>query len=52
MLVFDRLGKKIVVTNFEKQLLPYAREMLKIYNEINNLAFEKDAVIEFHLKST
>ncbi|PJI08646.1 MULTISPECIES: LysR family transcriptional regulator [Clostridium] len=42
--LFDRLGKKIVVTDFGKQLLPYAREMLKIYNEINNAAFEKDQI--------
>ncbi|URZ14511.1 LysR family transcriptional regulator [Clostridium felsineum] len=42
--LFDRLGKKIVITSFGRELLPYAREMLKIYREINNISKNAEEV--------
>lgn len=42
--LFDRLGKKIVLTSLGKELVPYAREMLSLYKEINNLTSEKNKV--------
>ena len=35
--LFDRLGKKIILTNIGKELIPYARQMLFLDKEIKNL---------------
>jgi DNA-binding transcriptional LysR family regulator len=35
--LFDRLGKKIVLTAAGRELVPYAREMLRLYSEIKNI---------------
>jgi DNA-binding transcriptional LysR family regulator len=42
--LFDRLGKKIVITNIGKQLVPHAKKMLEVYKEIKDITNEKDEV--------
>lgn len=42
--LFDRLGKKIVLTNVGKDLVPYAKQMLDIYKEIKNITSDKNEV--------
>ncbi|MCB2312116.1 LysR family transcriptional regulator [Clostridium tagluense] len=42
--LFDRLGKKIVLTNVGKELVPYAKQMLNIYKEIKNITSEPNGV--------
>lgn len=42
--LFDRLGKKIVVTNMGKELVPYATQMLQIYKEIKNITSDSKSV--------
>lgn len=42
--LFDRLGKKIVLTNRGRQLVPHAKKMLEIYKEIKDITNEKDQV--------
>ncbi len=39
--LFDRLGKKIVLTNVGKELVPYAKQMLQVYKEIKNITSEE-----------
>ena len=39
-ILFNRLGKKIILTNLGKELIPYAKQMLEVYKEIlENLGF-------------
>lgn len=42
--LFDRLGKKVILTNVGKELVPYARQMLDIYKEIKNITSEQNGV--------
>ncbi|WP_312112104.1 LysR family transcriptional regulator [Brevibacillus reuszeri] len=42
--LFDRLGKKVILTNFGRELVPYARKMLDTYKEIRSLAAEQTGV--------
>jgi Transcriptional regulator len=42
--LFDRLGKKILLTNVGKELVPYARQMLGVYKEIKNITSEQKGV--------
>jgi len=42
--LFDRLGKKIILTNVGKELVPYAKQMLYVYKEIMNLKSEGKGV--------
>jgi len=42
--LFDRLGKKIVLTNVGKDLVPYAKQMLQVYKEIKNITSDKNSV--------
>lgn len=42
--LFDRLGKKIVLTNVGRELVPHARQMLDIYKEIKNITNDQNAV--------
>jgi len=42
--LFDRLGKSIILTNAGKELVPYAKEMLNIYNNIKNIASDSSCV--------
>ena len=42
--LFDRLGKKIVLTNVGKDLVPYAKQMLHVYKEIKNLTSDQNGV--------
>lgn len=42
--LFDRLGKKIVLTNIGKELVPYAKQMIQIYKEIKNITAEENGV--------
>jgi DNA-binding transcriptional LysR family regulator len=42
--LFDRLGKKIMLTNVGKELVPYARQMLEVYKEIKNITSEQKGV--------
>ncbi|WFD12348.1 LysR family transcriptional regulator [Tepidibacter hydrothermalis] len=43
-ILFDRLGKKIILTNVGKKLVPYARQMLDTYSEIKNITSDKNCV--------
>jgi len=43
-ILFDRLGKKIVLTNVGKELVPYARQMLDLYKDIKNITSESKCV--------
>ncbi|MEK4670135.1 LysR family transcriptional regulator [Niallia sp. FSL R7-0271] len=38
--LFDRLGKKIILTHFGKQFLPYANQIIELYNQ--SLTIEKE----------
>lgn len=42
--LFDRLGKKIILTNVGKELVPYAKQMLYVYKEIKNITSEQKGV--------
>lgn len=42
--LFDRLGKKIVLTNVGKALVPYAKKILYLYGEIKNITSEASKV--------
>ncbi|MFT8314283.1 MAG: LysR family transcriptional regulator [Clostridium sp.] len=42
--LFDRLGKKIILTNVGKELVPYAKQMLYVYKEIKNMTSEQNGV--------
>lgn len=42
--LFDRLGKKIVLTNVGNDLVPYAIQMLSLYKEIMNITSEENGV--------
>lgn len=42
--LFDRLGKKIVLTNVGKELVPYAKQMLHVYKKIKNITSEQNGV--------
>jgi len=42
--LFDRLGKKIVLTNVGKELVPYAKQMLHTYKNIKNITSEHNDV--------
>ena len=42
--LFDRLGKKNILTSVGKKLLPYAKQMLKLYKEIKNITYDEDDV--------
>ena len=42
--LFDRLGKKIILTNVGKELVPYAKQMLYLYKEIKNITSEQNGV--------
>ncbi|WP_289138977.1 LysR family transcriptional regulator [uncultured Brevibacillus sp.] len=42
--LFDRLGKKVILTNLGRELVPYARKMLDTYKEIKSLAAEQSGV--------
>jgi len=42
--LFDRLGKKIILTNVGKELVPYAKQMLYVYKEIMNLTSDQKGV--------
>lgn len=42
--LFDRLGKKIILTNIGRELVPYARQMLEVYKDIQNLTAESKSV--------
>jgi len=42
--LFDRLGKNIVLTNTGKELVPYARKMLNIYKDIKNISSDNNCV--------
>ena len=42
--LFDRLGKKIVLTQLGRDILPHARQMLALYKDIESMATASDAV--------
>ncbi|MDS0524322.1 LysR family transcriptional regulator [Clostridium sp. SHJSY1] len=42
--LFDRLGKKVVLTSVGKSLVPHAKQILKSYKEIKNLTSQQDEV--------
>lgn len=42
--LFDRLGKKIVLTNVGKELVPYTKQMLDVYKEIRNITSEQKGI--------
>lgn len=42
--LFDRLGKKIILTNIGKKLIPHAKQMLDVYKEIKNITVEDNEV--------
>lgn len=42
--LFDRLGKKIVLTNVGKELVPYAKQILNAYREIRNISLERNGI--------
>lgn len=41
--LFDRLGKKVYLTNFGKQFYPYAMKIIELYTEIKEQANQYDA---------
>lgn len=43
--LFDRLGKRVILTHTGKQLVPYAKQMLDIYKEIQVLAYDENEVV-------
>ena len=42
--LFDRLGKKIILTSVGRKLLPYAKEMLRLYKEIKSITCDENNV--------
>ena len=42
--VFDRMGRKVILTDVGKKLLPYSQEILETYDKIENLAIEEKDV--------
>lgn len=44
IVVFDRLGKKIVLTDAGKRLLPKVRQMLEIYKDIENMSENNNCI--------
>lgn len=42
--LFDRLGKKVVLTSAGKNLVPYAKQMLQVYKEIKNMTSAPNGV--------
>ena len=42
--LFDRLGKKIILTNVGRDLVPYAEQMLSLYKEIKDITSDKSVV--------
>lgn len=42
--LFDRLGKKIVLTSAGKELVPYARQMMHVYKDIINIASDPNDI--------
>lgn len=42
--LFDRLGKKIILTNVGRDLVPYAKQMLSLYKEIKDITSDKSVV--------
>jgi DNA-binding transcriptional LysR family regulator len=42
--LFDRLGKKVVLTNSGKNLVPYAKQILQVYKEIKNMTSAPNGV--------
>ncbi|NMM64882.1 LysR family transcriptional regulator [Clostridium sp. P21] len=42
--LFDRLGKKIILTNVGKELVPYAKQVLEVYKEIKNITSDQKGV--------
>lgn len=44
VVLFERLGKKIILTNAGKELLPYARQMIALYKDIKNISKDSEAV--------
>lgn len=42
--LFERLGKKIILTNAGEKLVPYAKQMLKVYKEIKGITSDKNSV--------
>ena len=42
--LFDRLGKKVVLTSVGKKLLSYAKQMLNVYREIRNITSDENDV--------
>ncbi|MBE6024944.1 MAG: LysR family transcriptional regulator [Cellulosilyticum sp.] len=43
-ILFDRLGKKIILTSVGKKLVPYAKQMLGIYKEIQSLHTKENEI--------
>lgn len=42
--LFDRLGKKVILTHVGKKLVPYAKQMLDVYKEIKNITSHSNNV--------
>lgn len=42
--LFNRIGKKIIVTEMAKELYCYVEEILKIYSKINNIIIDKNDI--------
>lgn len=42
--LFDRLGKKIILTSVGRALLPYAKDMIRLYKEIKNIKSDENNV--------
>lgn len=40
--LFERIGKNVTLTHEGKKLLPYAKQMLKLSNDIKNTVFNKE----------
>ncbi|MGL4346084.1 MAG: LysR family transcriptional regulator [Cellulosilyticaceae bacterium] len=43
--LFDRLGKKVVLTHMGERLVPYARQMLEIYKEMQLITASEGEVV-------
>lgn len=41
--LFDRIGKNITLTHEGKKLIPYAKQMIKLSDDIKNVVFSEDA---------
>jgi len=42
--LFDRLGKKVMLTDAGRRLVPYAKQILQVYKEIRNMTSDLDGV--------